>query len=166
MLTNRLYRGEIRHGAKWYPGRHPAIVDAEIFEAVQAKLAEQGGTAGQRFRDSAAPLKGLVFDDAGHPMSPHHAQKAGRRHHYYVSLAVMRSREVQPGIAVARLRRRTRGSCRRGMRTSSRLAAPLVRPGAAHTQDHGPRIVSFRLILRLVEAISCSRPPELDKMSD
>src|SRR3954462_11822795 len=40
ILQNRLYRGEIAHKDKVYPGEHPAIVDAVLWDAVQARLAE------------------------------------------------------------------------------------------------------------------------------
>jgi site-specific DNA recombinase len=35
---NRLYRGEIAHQGKAYPGDHQQIVDADLFQAVQARL--------------------------------------------------------------------------------------------------------------------------------
>ena len=39
MLQNRLYRGEIAHQGKVYPGQHEAIIDAELWQLVQEKLA-------------------------------------------------------------------------------------------------------------------------------
>ncbi len=38
MLQNRLYRGEVVHKQAAYPGEHPAIIDAALWEAVQLKL--------------------------------------------------------------------------------------------------------------------------------
>ena len=40
MLQNRIYRGEITHKGKAYPGEHPAIVEKELWEEVQAVLTE------------------------------------------------------------------------------------------------------------------------------
>ena len=40
LLRNRIYVGEIRHKDVWHPGQHPAILDPELFDAVQAKLGE------------------------------------------------------------------------------------------------------------------------------
>src|SRR3954464_13544649 len=39
MLQNRIYRGEIVHRDKSYPGEHMPIVDQELWDEVQAKLA-------------------------------------------------------------------------------------------------------------------------------
>lgn len=38
LLRNRTYRGEIVHRERTYAGRHEPIVDAELFDAVQARL--------------------------------------------------------------------------------------------------------------------------------
>ena len=40
MLQNRIYRGEIVHKDKAYPGEHEAIVDKALWDKVQAILAE------------------------------------------------------------------------------------------------------------------------------
>ena len=39
LLQNRLYRGEIAHKGNVYPGQHQAIVDAELWQIVQDRLA-------------------------------------------------------------------------------------------------------------------------------
>src|SRR3954452_7114423 len=39
LLQNRIYRGEIVHKDQHYPGEHQAIVDPELWQAAQAKLA-------------------------------------------------------------------------------------------------------------------------------
>src|ERR1700741_201544 len=39
MLQNQLYRGEVAHKGQIYPGQHEAIVDPELWEIVQEKLA-------------------------------------------------------------------------------------------------------------------------------
>jgi site-specific DNA recombinase len=39
LLKNRMYLGEINHGQQSYPGEHSAIVDRDLFEAVQGRLA-------------------------------------------------------------------------------------------------------------------------------
>lgn len=86
LLRNRLYVGEIRHKDQRYEGEHEAIVPLGLFEAVQGKLEEQqrrsGASPAARRRH---PLAGLIWDEAGHRMSPTHGQKGGRRYRYYVS---------------------------------------------------------------------------------
>jgi hypothetical protein len=39
MLQNRIYRGEILHQGEAYPGQHEAIIDPELWQIVQDKLA-------------------------------------------------------------------------------------------------------------------------------
>ncbi len=86
LLSNPLYIGRIAHKGKTYEGRHPAIIDAETWDAVQANLA-----ANSRERSSAtrlsdpSPLMGKLFDETGAPLTPSHAVKSGRRYRYYVS---------------------------------------------------------------------------------
>src|SRR5712675_1404771 len=45
MLQNRIYRGEIVHKERSYPGEHAAIIDQQLWDMVQAQLA---GNAAQR----------------------------------------------------------------------------------------------------------------------
>jgi len=40
ILQNRLYRGEIVHKGKPYPGQHDAIIDEELWSDVQAILSD------------------------------------------------------------------------------------------------------------------------------
>ncbi|HLP82880.1 MAG TPA: recombinase family protein [Phycisphaerales bacterium] len=60
LLRNALYVGKVPHHGQTYDGEHPAIVDADIFAAVQQqlKIASQAGGSGQT--TSANPLRGLV----------------------------------------------------------------------------------------------------------
>lgn len=91
LLRNRHYRGMIPHKKETHVGLHPAIIDADLFEAVQQRLA--AGAAKRRDRPEqpgGAPLTGRIFDDAGNYMSPSHARgKAGKAHRYYVSKALI-----------------------------------------------------------------------------
>ncbi len=86
MLSNRIYIGEIVHKDKSYPGEHAAIVDTEIWERVQTLLNENAvdRRSGTNAKDSSL-LTGLVFDDAGNPLTPSHANKRGVRYRYYIS---------------------------------------------------------------------------------
>ena len=85
LLQNRIYRGEIVHKEKAYPGAHAAIVDQDLWEKVQAILA--ANTNGERRGGTRQPslLTGLVVDELGKGLTPSHAVKKGRRYHYYVS---------------------------------------------------------------------------------
>jgi DNA invertase Pin-like site-specific DNA recombinase len=90
MLQNHLYRGEVAHKDRAYPGQHEAIVDPELWRIVQDRLA-----ANRRARSLAvgaeAPslLAGLIFDSGGDRMTPSHAVKRSKRYRYYISTALI-----------------------------------------------------------------------------
>src|SRR6266852_5903092 len=44
LLKNRIYRGEVVHKGTTYPGEHKAIVEEELWNAVQARLADNRTT--------------------------------------------------------------------------------------------------------------------------
>lgn len=90
LLRNRFYIGEVRYQNEIYPGPQPPLLERELFEAVQAKLTEQRSHQVTRRTKSAALLRGLVFDAAGHRMVPTHATKHGIRYRYYVSQPYLR----------------------------------------------------------------------------
>lgn len=86
LLRNPLYIGRVPHKADSYEGQHPAVIDAETWDAVQKQLATQGPirSAGTNGR-SLSPLQGKLFDESGAPLTPSHTVKSGRRYRYYVS---------------------------------------------------------------------------------
>jgi hypothetical protein len=109
LLRNRTYIGQIPHKDTSYPGQHPAIVDPDIFEAVQAKLDETAivlkpnHPAPKRGRHKGAPLKGLIFDASGERLSPVSARrKGGVTYRYYVPRALQRG-GPRRGDAMARI---------------------------------------------------------------
>jgi DNA invertase Pin-like site-specific DNA recombinase len=88
LLANRLYRGEVPHKGVWFPGLHPAIVEAELFEAVQARLlakarATRRRKAGLLPTPVRSPLTGLIFDAVGAPLTPTATRKGKHYHRYY-----------------------------------------------------------------------------------
>lgn len=118
LLRNRIYRGEIPHKGKTWPGRHEAIVDADLFEAVQRQLAAHAGRhrgqvcdRGNMGADATAWLTGRIRDGAGQGMSPAAARgRGGKRYRYYVS----------QGLQQGRIRRD------RGEIGGQRIPAPLI----------------------------------------
>src|SRR3954447_9176217 len=85
LLRNRFYIGEIKYKSEILPGEQPAIMDRELFEAVQQKLTAQWSHRNHAKSKSDHLLTGLLYDDAGHRMIPTHASKAGIRYRYYAS---------------------------------------------------------------------------------
>jgi site-specific DNA recombinase len=86
ILHNQIYRGAILHKDQTYPGEHAAIIDPALWDAVQARLAENAVERGTGIRvKNPSLLAGLLFDSEGQRMTPTHAVKHGKRYCYYVS---------------------------------------------------------------------------------
>lgn len=86
ILSNPIYTGRIRHRGAIHQGEHDAIIDDDLFEAVQARLAEQAPRErGKAVQRDIHLLNGLLFDETGDRLSPIHGSKAGKRYRYYIS---------------------------------------------------------------------------------
>ena len=89
LLTNPVFAGRIRHRKVIHEGQHPAIIDPELWDAVQKRLTAEAAKA--RGKETAAssfrsPLTGKVFDETGDRLTPSHGRtRNGIRHRYYVS---------------------------------------------------------------------------------
>src|ERR1700736_6058612 len=97
LLRNRVYRGEAVHKGIAHPGEHEAIIDEDLWEAVQTKLSAHATKQGRARAESGALLMGLVFDDRGNRMSPSHTTRKGGRYRYYVSQAGLQGRKKEGG---------------------------------------------------------------------
>jgi site-specific DNA recombinase len=86
LLRNRFYIGEVKYKGEILPGEQPAIMERQLYDAVQQKLTDQWSHRNHAKTRSDHLLTGLLYDDAGHRMIPTHATKAGLRYRYYVSL--------------------------------------------------------------------------------
>ena len=102
ILKNRHYLGELNHHGRSWPAEHEPIIDDALFDAVQAKLADNLNRAANRKAKSGALLMGKIFDDRGNPMSPSHAVKKGARYRYYVSSPIAQGRKDEAG-SIARV---------------------------------------------------------------
>jgi site-specific DNA recombinase len=97
LLRNRFFVGEVVYKGEVLPGPQPAILDRALFDAVQAKLAEQHNNHIQTRLGSEAILVGKIYDDRGHRMSPSHSRKKGVRYRYYLSLPLLDGRLEETG---------------------------------------------------------------------
>jgi DNA invertase Pin-like site-specific DNA recombinase len=102
LLRNRFYIGEVVFKRETLPGEQPAIVDRDLFDAVQGKLNEQAQNHKATRMKSEALLAGCIFDDRGNRMSPTHARKNGIKYRYYISAALVQGKADQAG-AVSRI---------------------------------------------------------------
>jgi len=146
LLHNRCYIGEVVHRGQVYPGEHQAILDRELFEAVQHRWGEQRASRATGRADSEAMLLGRIFDDRGNRMTPSHCRKTGTKYRYYTSAALTQG---QPEVA---------GSI-------SRVPAPEIEAviGAAvqrHIDDNDTQEDTRQLIRAYVTRVEV-RPAEL-----
>jgi site-specific DNA recombinase len=58
-------------------GEQPAILDRDLFKAVQARLGKQLNNHKASRMKSEALLAGRIYDDGGNLMSPSHTRKHG-----------------------------------------------------------------------------------------
>src|SRR3984957_16073765 len=100
ILSNPIYVGRLRHKGQIHDGLHSAIVDGEIWEQVQQRLASQTQTRRASQRDDHSFLVGKLYDDRGNRMGASHASKDGRRWRYYVSRAALSGRWKEAGSVV------------------------------------------------------------------
>jgi site-specific DNA recombinase len=100
LLRNRFYIGEVVFRDQICPAEHPPILDRDLFEAVQLKLAEQHNGYRVARASREALLVGRIFDDRGNRMSPSHSRKGGARYGYYVSSALIQGQPLgMPNLA-------------------------------------------------------------------
>jgi site-specific DNA recombinase len=99
LLQSRIYLGDITHRGERHPGTHAAIVDPAMFEAVQRQMAANAVTRHANRPSQTRPLKGLLFNALGDRMTPAFAYgKNGKRHAYYVALAMQRAHKAPAGV--------------------------------------------------------------------
>jgi site-specific DNA recombinase len=103
LLTNVVYRGQIKYKEEVHAGEQEAIVEATLWQQVQEKLSNPKRSR-QRL-SSGALLKGLLYcRPCGTAMTPTYASKSGgRRYGYYVcTQALQRGRSCCPSRPLPR----------------------------------------------------------------
>jgi DNA invertase Pin-like site-specific DNA recombinase len=99
LLRNRFYIGEVVYKGEILPSNHPPILNRDLFDAVQAKLAGQNNEPSPARRAaSEAPLIGRIFDDRGNRMSPSHTRKRGITYRYYISAPLLQGQPERAGM--------------------------------------------------------------------
>ena len=86
LLKNPIYVGKVRHRDEVHEGIQDAIVDQQLWDAVQSVI-EANGRDRKLGRNLRAPslLTGIISDPDGRPMTPVHTNRSGKRYRYYVS---------------------------------------------------------------------------------
>jgi DNA invertase Pin-like site-specific DNA recombinase len=89
LLANPVYRGAIRHRDKRHEDAHPAIIEAELWQRVQARLSDNCPDHPETDRVPAEVfLRNLLHDDTGEAMRALHTACGARRYRYYVSIGL------------------------------------------------------------------------------
>jgi site-specific DNA recombinase len=98
ILDNPIYKGDIKHGKKTYPGLHQAIIDPDLWEQVQLKRRDNvRGHRSQYLASHQSLLAGKLFDEVGRPLIAVHANKGPKRYRYYVSQHLHHKTSDAPG---------------------------------------------------------------------
>ena len=85
MLSNVLYTGVVNHKGTIYPGEHERVVEQELWEQVNARLALRSlHQRGRIHRRQEVPLSGLLYcAGCGTAMSLSYTTKQGQKYRYY-----------------------------------------------------------------------------------
>ena len=104
MLQNRLYRGQISHKGDTFPGQHDPIIEAELWDSVQDRLAANRNdrATGVGVIDTSL-LAGLIFDEDGDRLTPSHATKGNKRYRYYISPDQLEENDNTKSKAIIRI---------------------------------------------------------------
>ncbi|UZK67310.1 recombinase family protein [Sphingomonas sp. M1-B02] len=100
LLKCRTYVGEIAHREHVFPGLHDGIIDREVWDKVQERLADnvQGARQGQR-AENVSLFAGKISDADGERLIAVHASKGQTRYRYYVSRSLQRA-EATYGLRI------------------------------------------------------------------
>jgi DNA invertase Pin-like site-specific DNA recombinase len=94
LLSNPMYLGEIHHKGQIYDGQHAAIVERDLWSAVQAVMQENSHQrANTTRRQTPALLKGILkCSGCQCAMTPTHTRKKGKLYRYYAPSAVTKAK--------------------------------------------------------------------------
>lgn len=93
LLTNPIYLGQLTLGAERHAGAHPAIVELEVFDSVQAQMQKHGREGNSETRNRwGALLRGLLrCSVCGKAMTHSYASRGTKRYGFYVCSTAQKS---------------------------------------------------------------------------
>ena len=95
LLSNPIYIGKVRHKKDIYDGQHTAIISQDLWDSVQARLAENAsrpkGCVSTKLQQY--PLVGKIFSSVGYRLAPTTVHKKETRYRHYT---VNRTRHEPP----------------------------------------------------------------------
>jgi len=145
LLRNRFYIGEVVFRGEVFPGEQPAILDRDLFDAVQAKLDVQRNNHTAARAKSESALIGRIYDDRGNRMSPSHARKEGIRYRYYVSSSLLQGQAGHAGsigrVPAAEVEALVGQAVRKHLKDSASPDGDLIRAHVARVDVQADHLV-------------------------
>ena len=152
LLRNRFYIGEVIFKGEVLAGEQSAIVDRDLFDAVQAKLSEQVNHHKTARMRSEALLAGRIFDDRGNRMTPSHVRKRGIKYRYYLSSALLQGQPERAGgvsrIPAAEIEALVTRSVRDHLNQSAEIEDPVL----INTHVARIEVQADQLVIELADA--------------
>ena len=152
LLRNRFYIGEVVFKDEILKGEQPAILDRDLFDAVQAKLGEKGTNHQAARTKSEALLASRIFDDRGNRMTPSHARKGGIKYRYYLSSALLQGAAEHAGSVRRVPAAEVEALVVRSVREHLKLLEPIDDTSLAYTYIERVEVRPERLAIQLARA--------------
>jgi DNA invertase Pin-like site-specific DNA recombinase len=159
LLRNRFYIGEVAFKGEVLKGEQPAILDAELFEAVQAKLNQQVNNHKAKWTKSEGLLIGRLFDDRGNRMSPSHARKGNVKYRYYLSSALLQGRAARAGSVRRVPASEIEALVVKSVRNHLKPPQPIDDRSLVHTHVARVEVEPGQLVIQLAEPASTLEVP-------
>ena len=166
LLRNRFYIGEVVFKGEILPGEQPAIVDRDLFDAVQAKLTEQANNHKVSRTKSEALLLGRIFDDRGNRMTPSHVRKRGIKYRYYISSALLQGQPNEPERSIGSRQPRSRRWSYNAVRDHLKQSAEIEDAVLIHTHVARVEVQSDQLVIGLTNAKGVGSKAEAEPQRD
>jgi hypothetical protein len=159
LLRNRFYIGEVAFKGEVLKGEQPAILDKDLFAAVQAKLNDQVNNHKAKWTKSEGLLIGRLFDDRGNRMSPSHARKGHVKYRYYLSSALFQGGVERAGSVRRVPATEIEALVIKSVRDHLKPAAPIDDRGLINTHVARVEVQIDQLVIHLAEPPSTLAVP-------
>jgi DNA invertase Pin-like site-specific DNA recombinase len=157
LLRNRFYIGEVVFKGEVLAGEQRAIVERDLFDAVQAQLSQQLNNHKTTRMKSEALLIGRIYDDRGNRMSPSHARKRGIKYRYYLSSALLDGQPERAGSVRRVPASEIEALVATSVREHLKLAAPIDDRNLIDSNVARVEVQLGQLIIQLAHAQNTNR---------
>jgi site-specific DNA recombinase len=151
LLRNRFYIGEVAFKGEVLKGEQPAILDEDLFEAVQTKLNDQVNNHKAKWTKSEGLLIGRLFDDRGNRMSSSHARKGHVKYRYYLSAALLQGTAARAGSVRRVPASEIEALVIKSVRDHLKPSEPIDDRSLVHTHVARVEVQPNRLVIHLAE---------------